>query len=361
MRTLFLHHQQRRPYREEPGYNELLRPFVASGRLDHVEEYVYQTTLRELIEYQKLAGHSDSEAWLHANEVFAPLFAQVIETTRPDLVVYAMTWHTEAIYAQVFDAARRCHDFKLYTQFWDYDEGNADFLAYEREIVAASDYVAVTDSHARVERIHARAAPYCDWSHGERVHFLPTIFDPDLFCPAPTAPRYDISMLGSSEGERNEIADWLHTRYGARFQRLGGFMKEDRYLSVDDYVDCIRASRISINTQTRPERVQIKGRAKEVLACGGFLLEQDNPESRRFLEGSGVEFFSGFEELGRKLDYWLEHESERAKRAAESCAWYRARSRPDEHVDRILAALFPGPDQPRQQPGPGCALASDRK
>jgi spore maturation protein CgeB len=120
---------------------------------------------------------------------------------------------------------------------------------------------------------------------------------------------------------------------------MGGYMADDRFLSTDEYVRAINESRVVINTQTSTRRDQIKGRIKEVLSCSSFLLEQDSPNARRFLEGSGVPLFTNAEEAARLALYYLDHAQEREAMAAQSRAWVLAHHSPDKYVNQILGAL----------------------
>lgn len=337
MRILFFHHQQRRPYREEPGYLELFRPFVRSGLADDRREFVYQTLVRSFVAGERPHAESGHQAYLRASARLVPIFEQAVETAAPDLIVYPMTWHWEAIHPGIFARIKeRFPQVKLFTQLWDYNESDSMLMGYEREIVAVSDLVAITDSRARCDAIRSRSGPYADWVNTDAVHWLPTRIDAELFCSGEEPKRYDVALFGSSEGVRSQIADALKLRYGERFHRFAGFGPDDEYLPPSVYARRIRESRVVVNTQTLPERIQIKGRAKEVLCCGSYLIEQDNPESRAFLEGSGTEFFSSLDDLFEKIDAALPAEAEREARAATASTWYRKRNDPHRYVSEIL-------------------------
>ena len=63
-------------------------------------------------------------------------------------------------------------------------------------------------------------------------------------------------------------------------------MPGDALLPIAAYADDLATSRIVVNTQTLGSRTQVKGRVAQCLASGAFLLEQDNAESRAYLEAS---------------------------------------------------------------------------
>lgn len=358
MRLLFLHHQQRRPYQEEPGYNELFRPFIRARQVTAWAEFVYQTPLRQfLIEELRrrgreptgdaslfIASNFDGDLYANANVALLPALLQAIEESKPDLILYSMTWMTETLHPGSFAVIKeRFPHVKIFAAVWDHGEGGPLFHSYERQIIETVDFYASTDSQRRVQRMRARAAPhYQDYGHVERVHWFPTVHDPELYRPpaAGAARPSDVVILGSSEGHRREVIAALAERFGPRFQHLGGHMAEDKFMSLESYVDAINRAKIVVNTQTYLHRPQIKGRVREVLSCAGFLLEQDNEESRAFLDGSDVVFFSDIPDLIAKVEHYLAHDAERDRIARATHDWYIARYTPDLALQQVVAACF---------------------
>ena len=361
MRLLFLHHQQRRPYQDEPGYNELFRPLIRARQVTGWSEFIYQTPLRQFLleELRRrgreptgdpslfIASNFDSDLYDKANIALLPALLQAIEQSKPDLIVYSMTWMTETIHPGTFGVIKeRYPQAKIFAAVWDHGEGGAFFHSYERLLIDSVDFYASTDSQRRVRRLRAREAPhYQDYGHVERVHWFPTVHDPELYRPpaAAAARTSDLVILGSSEGHRRDVIAALAQRFGPRFEHLGGHMAEDKFLSLEGYVDAINRTKIIVNTQTYLHRPQIKGRVREVLSCGGFLLEQDNVESREFLAGSGVTFFTDIPDLIAKIDHYLAQDAERDRIARATHEWYRARHTPDQALQRVIDACFERP------------------
>lgn len=358
MHLLFLHHQQRRPYQEEPGYNELFRPFIRARQVTGWSEFVYQTPLRQLLLDELrhrgqtptgdpthfIATHFDADLYEKANVALLPALLQAVNKAAPDLIVYSMTWLTETIHPGTFALIKeRFPQTRIFAAVWDHGEGGTFFHSYERQLIETVDFYASTDSQSRVTRMRARQAPhYHDYGHVERVHWFPTVHDPELYRPstAAEARTCDVAILGSSEGYRREVMAALAQRFGARFRHLGGHTAEDTFVPIEAYVDAIHRTKVIVNTQTYLDRPQIKGRVREVLSCGGFLLEQDNAESRQFLEGSGVVFFSDIPDLIAKIEYYLAHDDERDRIARATHDWYGARYTPDLALQKIITACF---------------------
>lgn len=347
-RTLFLQHEQRRFYWNEPGHLELYKPMITSGLLGEVRTYPFQRDIRWLerehgvynhrLEQANLNGTAAPEKpiWTKENS-FEQMLDAVICEFKPDLVVYALTWPNQAIPVDILRCLRARYNFKLFSIIWDYDENNSSLMDYDKNIIEASDLVSVADSYWRLERIKNRKGVYKDFVNVDVAHFMPTIPDPSIFYPR-KEKLYDVSIAGSSEGQRIDIYNALTAR-NIPVRRIGGLMSDDNYLSDEDYAKEISESRIVINTQTQPERIQLKGRVCQVLSCGSFLLEQKNRESDRFLTGMGVETWETIDDLIGAIGYWLNNEHERERKARESHFKYIECYNPKSWTKNIIDAL----------------------
>lgn len=87
--------------------------------------------------------------------------------------------------------------------------------------------------------------------------------------------------------------------------------------SVDYYTEMpkvFRHSDININVTLRSIRSGIPLRILDVIAAGGFLLTNVQPELELFFkEGESIATFQNLEEMEEKIDYYLSHDSERKK------------------------------------------------
>ncbi len=346
-RILFLHHQQRRHFKEEPGYNEVFRVFKSSGHDLETREFVYQTILLRLAElhFTRLPETMDQlerikTAWVEANGAFAPILEQVVEIEHPDIIVNIMTFGTQSIHPEVFALLRqRGHRFKTVTVFFDLEESDPLIVLCLKLNLMHSDLVLLADDYFAYQRVVERQGVFSDATNVDRALWLPFAVDTKVFTKRDLEKSRDISLFGSSEGQRIEFIRQLSENFTNQFEHLGGYMTGDTFLSFDDYARAINQSKIIVNTQTSTRRDQVKGRVKEVLACGTFLLEQDTPNTRRFLEGSGVILFSDFDDLRNKIRYFLNHEREREDIAAKTRQWMLARYSPQIYVSKIIEAL----------------------
>ncbi|MBV8716321.1 MAG: glycosyltransferase family 1 protein [Chloroflexi bacterium] len=337
-RTLFLQHEQRRYYWEEPGHLELYLPMVGSGLLGEVRTIPYQRDMRWILnELDNGANSSKLQHLPAAGERLRLMLDAQMREFRPDLVVYSLTWVQEALPPEVLGNLKDAYGFKLFSQIWDYDESNPLLVDYDRRIIAVSDLVSIADSRARIERIRRREPPYANYTNVDVVRFLPTIPEPGLFKPAGRR-RFGVTIAGSSEGRRVEVVRAL-AEAGVDFHRAGGLVAGDAFLSTEEYARTLAESKIVINTQTAPERVQLKGRVAQVLSCGSFLLEERNPESEQFLDGYSVDLWSNPAELVDKIQWWLAHPAQRELAADLARARYVREHNPVTYTRTILDAV----------------------
>lgn len=76
-------------------------------------------------------------------------------------------------------------------------------------------------------------------------------------------------------------------------------------------------SRINLNLSLRSIHAGIPLRVLDIMACGGFVLTNMQPEiSENFVDGQEVVMFRSLADCMDKIDYYLRHEEERAQIAA---------------------------------------------
>lgn len=77
-------------------------------------------------------------------------------------------------------------------------------------------------------------------------------------------------------------------------------------------------SKINLNISLRSIHSGIPLRVLDIMACGGFVLTNWQPEIEEyFVEGAEVAMFHSLEECMEKIDYYLQHEEKR-KQIAEA-------------------------------------------
>lgn len=186
---------------------------------------------------------------------------------------------------------------KFVTLWWDYDELDASpYLVFERDCLTWADCIIENSNGTRLAKMKAQQGVYQDHVGAENVFFHPTVFSPNLFFVDEDEARLnnlEVTLFGSAAGERKQWIELLREKFPLQFKHVGGVLHGEQTLSIESYAEKLRASLITVNTQTYPFREQCKGKVREALACGVLLLEQDNPETRLLLkDGQGVLYFT---------------------------------------------------------------------
>jgi spore maturation protein CgeB len=105
---------------------------------------------------------------------------------------------------------------------------------------------------------------------------------------------------------------WVRLRGHTRNLRV-----ENAPLFGDDYIRALCASRINLCFLRKMNRDLQTDRTMELPACGAFMLAERTPEHLRlFAEGREAAYFGSDAELVRTVQYYLDHEKERAAIAA---------------------------------------------
>jgi hypothetical protein len=131
----------------------------------------------------------------------------------------------------------------------------------------------------------------------------------------------DVSFVGTLWGNSRRRAGVEFLRANGIDVLTGGGQHAAlgcRPMPRQEYADILRRSKIVLNFSVWDDgRQQCKGRVFEALACGAFLLEEENFETRRFFD-EGVDYvsFDGLEDLLDKCRHFLAHENERREIAA---------------------------------------------
>ena len=112
---------------------------------------------------------------------------------------------------------------------------------------------------------------------------------------------YDIKIYGNG---------WhKHPKNSCLFKK--GFIKfKDAY--CEDSSKIFNASKIILAFLRKHNRDAQTGRTYEIPACGAFMLHERTDEAMAiFEEGREVDFFESYEELKKKINFYLSHEEKR--------------------------------------------------
>lgn len=232
---------------------------------------------------------------------------QQIEISTPDVIFYSPTQPGDSLPCEYWHKLKV--DFphiKYVVIWWDYDEDDkgSPYLQFERDCLSWADLCIENSNGTRLHKMKKCLFPYERHTNVGKVKFLPSVFDPTLFYEDYSAPKdFDIAVFGTAAGNRGYWIEQLSKRYGERFHHIGGFVHGGDILSIQEYADALRRTRICVNTQTYSFREQCKGKVRETIASGAILVEEENTETRLFVgDSEACLFFNDIESLFTHLD-----------------------------------------------------------
>jgi hypothetical protein len=338
MRVLFVHTEQYTAWADELFYNLVRRPIVNCGKQLIVRDFVRNHR-------QKPVDLEDEGRRL----------VQDVRDFMPDLIVYSHSWHDVP---GAYLSEIRALGVPIFSILWDtlVDTGPA-----ELSIARHSDYIAVCDSVSNYFRYRLLFELFRE--PGAGVIFISGLHvDPELFARRELPKVHDVLLLGSAEGMRVPLIEHVKANLPShiQFTKAGGLVNSavgthelgltDGWLPLDRYIDTINQSKILVCTQTRPERIQVKGKVFEFMSCGGFCLIDRNWEYERLIPSDCVAYFDSPQDLVAKIVFYTEHERERLEIAQRGQEWFRGhfdyKSFWRAFLDRVLDANATLPSVP---------------
>jgi glycosyltransferase involved in cell wall biosynthesis len=164
----------------------------------------------------------------------------------------------------------------------------------------------------------------------ENVVWLPYACDTEIFYDHKVPRDLDIAFVGQLHtAERMHVIPKLVTKYRMNEQR--------RYL-MSEIPHLYSRARVVINM---PLADDLNMRFFEAMSCGALLITRrhNSGQERLFREDEHYVAYSTSQELFEKIDYYLNHEAERAIIAHQGYEEIRRKHRLDLRVQRILEHL----------------------
>jgi spore maturation protein CgeB len=185
---------------------------------------------------------------------------------------------------------------------------------------------------------------------------IQTAYEPTIHFPPPAGwsdadRNRELSFVGTPYDDRAETLAWLAVEKGFKVAISGNERQWKRALSAEDfsqlycegelygrqYREAIWRSKINLSFLTWANKDEFVHKSFEIAGCGGFLLaERSEGHRQRFVEDEEAVFFTGREELAKKIARYLPDESTRKRIAAAGCA--RA-ERDGYHNDRQMERI----------------------
>jgi len=128
-------------------------------------------------------------------------------------------------------------------------------------------------------------------------------------------PKSDVAIVGGNYEPRKSLSDklivWLESN------KISHYLNTRKDLEAFSYLNVFRNSKISFNTNWvagRLDKYHFVGRNFEIALAGSLLLTQKCYGLDLYLEeGKDYIAFGDFDELTKKIDYYLSHEKERSR------------------------------------------------
>lgn len=287
-------------------------------------------------------GLFDRDLW---HQTIADSLKKDLSELKTDVLFFLPSHPEENLPANYFHHLRDCYPkMKIITLWWDYDDQSesSSYLEFERQSLGYSDLIIENTNSSRLNVMRKRQGVYRNHIGAENVIFHPTTADSELFFPRHLPKLYDVAIFGSSAGKRKDWIEFLQAELGDRFHHIGGVSHGDEPLPMAEYAKALSQAKIIVNTQTYPFRLQCKGRVREVLACGSFLLEEENQETKAFLKGAKfVEYFGSPQMLLDKIEYYLSYEDLRESYSKQGEQWFSENWSSERWTSTLIGKLFP--------------------
>lgn len=114
---------------------------------------------------------------------------------------------------------------------------------------------------------------------------------------------YDIKIFGNG---------WEKHPKSSCLWRRGAI--QDKALYAEDMSKILVSNKIALAFVRKHNNETLACRTFEIPACGAFLLhERTSKTGEVFEEGRDAEFFGDYEEMKKKIDFYLQHDAERAQ------------------------------------------------
>jgi hypothetical protein len=190
--------------------------------------------------------------------------------------------------------------------------------------------------------------------HGHNAYYMQIGYDDTIYNPFdPSMQGGEIVFMGNNfkghfqlSDKRKEVVTALQKRYKRRFEVYGsGWENGGKHTNFRQNTEAAiyRASKFGININHLDAGRYTSDRMFRIMACGTMCLtwKYENIEAE-FTDGVHLRTWSDIDELFALIDYYSEHENERAKIASAGCEYVLQKYNWDYRIGRDFLDIHKG-------------------
>lgn len=137
-------------------------------------------------------------------------------------------------------------------------------------------------------------------------------------------------------GEQHKVVLYTHDRN----VKISGVINKGPVDYYDGMPYVFRGSKINLNITLRSIKTGIPLRAMDIMGNGGFLLTNYQEELLEYFEpDKDFVYYTDYEDLSEKVNFYLEHDAERKKIATSGCEKVRREHTFQRRLDYILDVI----------------------
>jgi predicted O-methyltransferase YrrM len=331
MKIFFLNPEQYVNWENEPSNYQLRLLIINCGIVTEYKDFVYQRVFR-----------SEGRDVMHSK------LLQEVFDFRPDLVVNSTTWLNESIDTRVL---REIIDngIPVYTHVWDsfIDPNTPHIIEWLRN----STYLGIADSVSNYLYYKNLVAiePF-GYNNGVIFPGGNCVFT-DIFNRQEAKKTHKVTLIGSNEAQRVNLLRYLNGRSkerGFSVEKFGGLLDTEentgakKWVTWAKYAEIINQSEICLSSPTQSNRVQLKGKVFDYLACGTLCVCDSNIEIKKVVPKNCIVYYDSFFDCLNKIEHYLTHEEERIAIAQAGYEWFHNTCNYKRFWSTFLEAIMSG-------------------
>lgn len=278
-------------------------PIKISQGLIQNNHFVHNFDYRDISRYMSFFRNKKNGA-----KKMNQFFIDLVNDINPDLIIFG---HAELIEEETFEYIKN----KTIKMIYWYND--VPIQTYFKKIAHYFEFVLTTAGGEFIEDLK---------QYNKEVYFLPNLVDENIEKYKGyenTTFQSDVVFTGRADKERGALIEYLTHNLDSNIEtKFIGFDKQSVVIG-DKYLQALANSKIAINHNrdfTLKYEWYTSDRLFHILGNGSFALSTKIINGEDFFEDK-LEYYTSYDELTSKIEYFLKNEKERFEKAA----WLRQR------------------------------------